>query len=183
MEVGGFGESPHDNKVLQTRRPMNSRSLPPLTILPGEFVIVRFPATPHHRHRIGRWLVGPEPQLDTQDRATDSTEVVFPCWQSVTWSEDEISVVASVSALDELINFAGKEAPSPQISSPRRVIKIIGPLPLEWVGILAGLAKVLADVEVSLFCVATFDTDYVLVESAQVDLAVAALESANYRFE
>ena len=46
------------------------------------------------------------------------------------------------------------------------------------VGVLAGISRVLADAGVSIFSVSTFDTDYVLLRSADLARALAALRAA-----
>jgi hypothetical protein len=56
-------------------------------------------------------------------------------------------------------------------------LKLEGPLDLGMVGVLAGISHVLADAGLSIFCVATFDTDYVLVRSVDLERAVAALRA------
>jgi hypothetical protein len=45
------------------------------------------------------------------------------------------------------------------------------------VGVLAGISRVLADAGVSIFCVATFDTDYVLLRSVDLERGLAALRA------
>ena len=48
------------------------------------------------------------------------------------------------------------------------------------VGILANLAKVLADGGVPLFAISTFDTDYILVKAADHARAIALLRDAGH---
>ncbi len=57
-------------------------------------------------------------------------------------------------------------------------LKLEGPLDLGMVGVLAGISRVLADAGVSIFSVSTFDTDYVLVRSADLERALTALRAA-----
>jgi uncharacterized protein len=61
-----------------------------------------------------------------------------------------------------------------------RALVVAGPLDLALTGILAGIAAALADAGVAIFAVATYDTDYVLVRSARLGDAVAALRAAGY---
>jgi uncharacterized protein len=61
-----------------------------------------------------------------------------------------------------------------------RALVVAGPLDLALTGILAGIAAALADTGVAIFAVATYDTDYVLVRSARLGDAVAALRAAGY---
>jgi hypothetical protein len=54
-----------------------------------------------------------------------------------------------------------------------------GPLDFALTGILAALSKTLADNQIPLFSISTFDTDYILVESQYYEKAkkVLALEN------
>jgi hypothetical protein len=61
-----------------------------------------------------------------------------------------------------------------------RALKVRGPLPLNLVGILASIANPLAGAGLSIFAISTFDTDYVLVKSANLDSALAALRHAGH---
>ena len=57
--------------------------------------------------------------------------------------------------------------------------KIEGPLDFSITGILAALSKTLADNKIPLFCVSTFDTDYILVESKYYEQAKKVLAIEN----
>jgi hypothetical protein len=61
-------------------------------------------------------------------------------------------------------------------------IKVSGPLELDATGILAKLSKVLADAQISIFAISTYDTDYILVKADKAVEAVAALKDAGYQF-
>jgi hypothetical protein len=49
-------------------------------------------------------------------------------------------------------------------------------------GILAGIARVLAQADISIFSISTYDTDYILVKAHLVDQAKKALSAAGYHF-
>ena len=89
---------------------------------------------------------------------------------SVTRTADELSVVCAAAVVP----------PDVQASAPWRALRVAGPLDLSEVGILARLAAPLAGVGVSLFAVATFDTDWLLVREHALDAAVAALRRAGH---
>jgi hypothetical protein len=57
---------------------------------------------------------------------------------------------------------------------------VAGTLDLSLVGVLAGIARALADANVSLCAVSTYDTDYFLVRRGDVETAVHALEAAGH---
>jgi len=61
-------------------------------------------------------------------------------------------------------------------------IKVLGPLDFGLTGILADISRVLAEEEISIFAVSTFDTDYILIKQDSVSKAVTALEKAGYQF-
>lgn len=61
-----------------------------------------------------------------------------------------------------------------------RVLRVEGPLPLELVGVLVALATPLAAAGVSIFPIATYDTDYLLVPGSELARAVAALVAAGH---
>src|SRR3977135_2407439 len=54
-----------------------------------------------------------------------------------------------------------------------RALKVKGPVALSEIGVLASLATSLANADVSLFALSTFDTDYLLVSEKQLDAAIA----------
>ncbi|MCF0113991.1 MAG: ACT domain-containing protein [Erysipelotrichaceae bacterium] len=61
-----------------------------------------------------------------------------------------------------------------------RLLKLQGILDFDMVGVLAGITKVLADANISLFAVSTFNTDYILVKEEWFDKALKALEEAGH---
>jgi len=52
-----------------------------------------------------------------------------------------------------------------EISDEWRCIKVEGPLDFSLTGILSSLISPLAEAEISIFTISTFDTDYLLVKS------------------
>ena len=63
---------------------------------------------------------------------------------------------------------------------PWRALEVAGPLDFSLTGILASLATTLAEAEVSIFALSTYDTDVILVREAQLDAAVSALRGAGH---
>ncbi len=62
-------------------------------------------------------------------------------------------------------------------------LRVEGPLDFALIGILAGLSATLAQAGVSIFALSTYDTDYILVRSADLPAARAALLAAGYRLQ
>lgn len=61
-----------------------------------------------------------------------------------------------------------------------RVFYIEGTLDFSLVGILAGIANVLATRGISIVALSTYDTDYVLIRKEQASGAIQALQDAGY---
>ena len=89
---------------------------------------------------------------------------------AVTRTEDELSIVVPETV----------EIKQAQSDSGWACFKVNGPLEFSLVGVLAGIANVLAEANVSIFALSTFDTDYILVKREQVEAAKEALMSAGY---
>jgi hypothetical protein len=91
---------------------------------------------------------------------------------SVTRTSDELSVVVEESLVPTDVHSQGGW----------RVMKVHGPFVLTEVGVLASLAGPLAASKISSFVISTFDTDYLLVASADLAAAVSTLERAGHSF-
>ncbi|MFL6122841.1 ACT domain-containing protein [Actinophytocola sp.] len=61
-----------------------------------------------------------------------------------------------------------------------RLLTVRGPLEFDLTGVMAALAGELAAAGVTLLAVSTYDTDHVLVRSADVDRATRALREAGH---
>lgn len=96
-------------------------------------------------------------------------------WQaefvSVTRTLDEVSIVASEDA----------DLTAENCSPDWVALKVKGPLPHDMVGVMAELSACIANAGCSIFAIATFDTDYILVNSDKLDLVRAALQDAGHR--
>jgi len=91
---------------------------------------------------------------------------------SVTRTEEELSVVCDSSLLlDAETSESGWSC-----------IKVLGPLDFALTGILARLSTILAEAEISIFAVSTYDTDYLLVKTEKLTAAIAALSDSGYLF-
>lgn len=95
---------------------------------------------------------------------------VAASWWSITRTGDEWSVVCAESIVP-----AGVSA-----SRGWLALRVAGPLPLDQTGILASVTGPLAEARVSVFALATFNTDYVLIPAAQRVAAIEALERAGH---
>ena len=104
-------------------------------------------------------------------------DAIVPAWASVPAA---LSVIARTAA--ELSVVAPAAHVPSDVCSERgfRVIEVVGPVPFTVTGLIASLAQPLADAGVSLFPVATYDTDYVLVQEASLPRAIDALRAAGF---
>lgn len=103
-------------------------------------------------------------------------EATVPAWArgrflAVTRTPTELSLVCAQADVP-----AGQQAERGWVA-----LQVAGPLDFGLTGVLAALAVPLAEAEVSIFAISTYDTDYVLVREAQLATAVAALAAAGHR--
>jgi hypothetical protein len=100
----------------------------------------------------------------------------IPAWatvapfSSVTRTSEELSVVCP------------EEGVPAGITCERgwRAFRFEGPFEFGLIGVLSSVALPLAESEVSILTIATYDTDYVLVQESQLDLAVRALREQDH---
>src|SRR5436190_24210727 len=89
---------------------------------------------------------------------------------SVTRTRDELSIVCRADAVPSTV----------RADRGWRCLALRGPFALDQTGIAAEFTHVLAAAGVSVFVIATFDTDYVLVPDRLIERAVAALRAASH---
>jgi hypothetical protein len=90
---------------------------------------------------------------------------------SVTRTGAELSIVCDAAAV-----------PADVVRAERgwRALSVRGPLPFELTGVAAALTGPLAEAGISVFLVASYDTDHVLVRAEAVKRAIAALAAAGH---
>ncbi len=59
-------------------------------------------------------------------------------------------------------------------------LKLEGPFPFTMTGVLASFIAPLAEAEIPIFAISTFDTDYVLIKRENLDQAVVTLSAAGH---
>jgi hypothetical protein len=104
------------------------------------------------------------------DATPDLARLREAAWYSVTRSEEELSVVAP-REID--LGAARRE-------DGWSCLRVAGRLDFSLVGVIADIAGVLAKAGVSLFAVSTYDTDHLLVKTADIKRAVGALSDAGH---
>lgn len=103
-------------------------------------------------------------------RRVDFDALRAAAWYSVTRTDEELSVVAP----QEIDLGPGEREPG------WSCLRIAGKLDFGLVGVIAEVSWILADASVSIFTVSTYDTDYILVKSADINTAVRALSDAGH---
>jgi hypothetical protein len=123
------------------------------------------------RHRLKfRWLSGPyaivrlAPDAPVPDWATEGG------FTSVTRSVDELSIVCPADNLPA------------DVHSPHRWIcyRLEGPFPFSLTGVLLSFIEPLWENGVPIFCISTYDTDYILVQEEFAGVAQQALDKAGH---
>jgi hypothetical protein len=61
-----------------------------------------------------------------------------------------------------------------------RAFRIVGVLDFSLIGILSKISGILADVQIGIFALSTYNTDYVLTKKENFDKAVRVLKEAGY---
>ena len=89
-----------------------------------------------------------------------------------------------IGKTDEEISLVCRTEDVPASATDRedgwRGFRFDGELDFSLVGILSEISGVLAEYEISIFAVSTFDTDYVLVKGEDYEQAVDVLAEAGY---
>jgi len=89
---------------------------------------------------------------------------------SITKTCDELSIVVAEESIPDGI----------KCEKDWRILKVEGPLDFSLIGILASISTILARNRISIFAVSTYDTDYILVKSKDIDSAITALVNEGY---
>ena len=103
-------------------------------------------------------------------------EVDVPAWAwtgqiaAVVRTSMELSIVCDASVVPQGVMAESGWTP----------LMLEGPFPFSMTGVLASVLTPLATAEVSVFALSTFDTDYVLIKTQQIEQALAALTNAGH---
>lgn len=91
-----------------------------------------------------------------------------------------------VGKTDEELSLVCKTETVPKSCIARedgwKAFRVEGELDFSLVGILSDISRVLAERQISIFVVSTFQTDYVLVKENMLEAAVGVLEQCGYCF-
>lgn len=91
---------------------------------------------------------------------------------SITKTDEELSIV-----VDEDVNIL-----SNVVEYNWKAIKIVGTLDFSLIGILSKISTILAQVEISIYAISTYNTDYILVKDDKLEKTTKVLEQNGYKF-
>lgn len=91
---------------------------------------------------------------------------------SITKTDEELSIVVNedVNILSNVVEYNWK------------AIKIVGTLDFALIGILSKISTILAQAEISIYALSTYNTDYILVKDDKLEKAIKVLEKNEYKF-
>lgn len=91
---------------------------------------------------------------------------------SITKTDEELSIVVNedVNILNNVVEYNWK------------AIKIVGTLDFALIGILSKISTILAQAEISIYAISTYNTDYILVKADKLEKAIKVLEQNEYKF-
>jgi hypothetical protein len=92
-------------------------------------------------------------------------------WYSITRTEDELSIVAP-----ETVDF-GPDYRQDGWSC----LQLAGTLELSLIGVIAEISRLLAKADISIFSVSSYNTDHILIKTADVATALDALRAAGHK--
>jgi hypothetical protein len=85
-------------------------------------------------------------------------------------TRDELSIVCSEDRMPD----------SASVERGWVALKLEGPFPFSMTGVLASFVQPLAEAQIPIFAISTFDTDYVLIKRENLEQAVVALGAAGH---
>ena len=91
------------------------------------------------------------------------------------WAESSSLFSITATATETSLVCAGRNVPTKQVAHKGlTAFAVEGPLEFSEIGILAALLAPLAEAEISVFTISTYDTDWILVPVAKAEAAAEA---------
>jgi hypothetical protein len=108
------------------------------------------------------------------DAASDLPDWIFKGdLYAITRTPDELSIICRHDQL-----------PEPLPCEPGwRLLKVKGPFTFDEIGVLSALLAPLATAGISILAISTFNTDYLLIKTQNLDQAVHILQEAGHEIE
>lgn len=92
---------------------------------------------------------------------------------SITHTDDEISIICQESSVPA--DFSG------DMEKGWCAVKVKGKLDFSMAGIISALTVPLADAQVSMFSISTFNTEYIFIKEEDLPDAITAWQSQDYQ--
>jgi hypothetical protein len=111
-----------------------------------------------------------------------ASDAPIPTWAleekffCVARTRDELSIVCSEPACT-----ADRMPHGAAVESGWIALQLEGPFPFSMTGVLASFLQPLAEAQIPIFAISTFDTDYVLIKHKDVERALMALAEAGHK--
>lgn len=90
-----------------------------------------------------------------------------------------------IGRTDQELSLVCKTEDTPAVTTERddgwRGLYIEGTLDFSLIGVLSKISAILADNQISIFAVSTYNTDYILVKTDDFERALAALAEKGYK--
>lgn len=99
----------------------------------------------------------------------------IPGFKSITYTEDECSIVAPSNTIETTGALS--------IDNDWFIIQIVGELDFSLVGILTQLANPLAENQISIFALSTYNTDYLLIKNSDKEKSIHVLSQCGHTFQ
>lgn len=104
-------------------------------------------------------------KLNTTDNIPP--EVYKSEFLSITRTDEELSIVCRENS----------NIKTDKVSHNWRCIKIVGPLEFSMIGIINRITKILKEVEISVFVISTYETDYFLIKKNNFKTAIQVFKT------
>ena len=92
---------------------------------------------------------------------------------SITRTKDELSIIVQKYELNGFL----------EVENGWKIFKINGILNFSLVGILSKISTILANENISIFVMSTFNTDYIMVKKENIKNAIEILKKNNYEIK
>ena len=92
---------------------------------------------------------------------------------NITKTKEELSIVAPINKFSDFV----------AVENGWKILKIKGILDLNLIGILSKIAGILANENISIFAMSTYNTDYIMVQEKNIKKAIDALTKNQYEIK
>jgi hypothetical protein len=97
------------------------------------------------------------------------------------WAESSSIFSVTATATETSVVCAGRSVPTKAVHhKPFTAFSVEGPLDFALTGVLVELLTPLAEEEISVFTISTFDTDWILVRTSEAERAAEAWRGAGH---